>query len=71
LNDIAYQLARARALVDVLSEMSAPGGDEEAGAMALEQLNPGSLNTTLSVLNDMLIEAEGFVQAAWPARSAA
>lgn len=68
LNDIQLRLEKARALIDVLSEMSAPGGDIEAGAMALEQLNAGSLNTTLSVLNDILIEADGFVNAAFAVR---
>jgi hypothetical protein len=67
LNEVDLCLIKAKALVDVLSEMSAPGGDLAAGAGALEQLDEGSLNTTLSVLNDILIEAAEFMQAAWDA----
>lgn len=55
------QISQARGLVDVLSELVAPGGDANTGAIALQQLGPGSLYTTLSLLNDLLLKAEEHV----------
>ena len=41
-------------MVDVLTELCLPGGDIKAGEIALENLGPERLYSTLSVLEDLL-----------------
>jgi hypothetical protein len=62
LNNAAHRIGRARGVLDVLYSLSAHGGE-----IALEQLGPESLATTLSTVDDLLREASEFVNAGFTA----
>jgi hypothetical protein len=57
-------LHRAQALTQLLYEFCAPGGDLQAGAIAVEQLDPETLHTNVSTLNGWLINAKKLLERA-------
>jgi hypothetical protein len=52
--ELETTITQARCLTAVLTELCLPGGNQEAGEIALDQLGPAKLYSTLSVLEDLL-----------------